>query len=707
MGWKPDDTVDVNLPSNKYKLKGKVPEELELYEQRKLPMDFAGEVEMARSLREADIRMWDYGLAFLIGNQDLVTDGLNLEPNRMREVRGKVVAVTNRLLPSYRATVAAFRPQLPSITARSLTSSYENEAQAVTTNLAARAAWLQTNMEWAIRKGVEWASPCGNFGLHVWPNMDKEKLEVDLVSPYDLLFEPYAYRPELARWRAVRKFVMREEAYHLFPAAKELFASTNADGGDGDAESTQPYLQQPEGRIELWWVYFKDGRCGVWHKDQWVYEGDYPEGCDPVSLIRWTPVPNRIYGISQIMPAIIPQLRYNQLDELLFTIIKLTSSPQWLIPRQAMVDERELTNEPGQKIYYNDSASAPVLRASPPASSTLWDALAMQAAKVEDMMGTHSAITGKRTPNISSGIGMETLIGQDEANLAMTMDEFEDGAAAAIKTCLVFWKHYLPERSLVSVPGLSGRSTITRAISTVNLAERADVVFGPGSMFAANGKTRDQQLLSLVQYGLPIQMILDKLTFKVDEHAEFKKVQEDYYSRSLLEAMLNGDTVEWVQDPGFMESVERVFGDFIRSPAYYEAKKELAEQAQMEAEQAQMAQQQSMMEGVEPDPEASIGNATDSLQALNNVWILYQDVVMTRAQLMAGGPAGQPSPPMGSPKGPNAGAGGGGNKAPLPGQPGAPDARRGQQAGPATRENGSSKSQDAVAFKSGGRTGAP
>jgi hypothetical protein len=699
--WTPQPAPTVDLPSNKYKLKGAEPPELELYQQGKLPSDFSTELEMARSLRDTDVRVWDYGLAFLIGNQDLVTDGLNLSPDRMKEVRGKVVAVTNRILPAYRATVAAFRPQMPAITARSLTASYENEAQAVTTNLAARAAWLQTNMEWVARKGIEWASPCGNFGLHVWPNMDKEKLEVDLVSPYDLLFEPYATRPELARWRAVRKFVMREEAFNLFPDAEELFRTVNSDTGDGESDET--YDQQPNGRVELWWVYFKDGRCGVWHKDQWVYEGDYPEGCDPVSIVRWTPVPNRIYGISQVMPAIIPQLRLNQLDELLFTIIKLTSSPQWLVPRQAMIDTRELTNEPGQKIFYNDSARPPELRAPPPAPPSLWDALAMQSAKIEDMMGTHSALTGKRVPNVSSGVGMGTLIGQDEANLAMTMDEFQDGFAAAIKACLVLWKAYLPERSLVRVPGRSASSTITRAISTIDLTDKPDVVFESGSMFAANAKTRDEQLLALVQYGLPIADVVKHLSFKVDEHAEFKRVQADYYSRSLLEAMLQGDTIEWVPEPSFMESIERVFGDFITSPAYFEAKREftMAMQQEQAQKQEEMVPGEEQGMGEEMDPEGEVSNATDSLQALNNIFMLYQDVYATRMQMqMQMAPPGGAS--MGSPPAP-----GGGNKAPPPGKPGANDARRGQQSGPATGQNGSTKSMDAVAFKSGGRTGAP
>lgn len=702
MTWAAQPEPRLPLPSNKYELKGNEPKELELYKQGKLPSDFGGELEMSRGLRENDVRAWDYGLSFLMGNQDLVTNGMNLEPNRMREVRGKVVAVTNKILPAYRATLAAFATQMPSITATSLVPSYENEAQAMTMNLGARALWLQTKMGQTISDGIRLASPTGNFGLHTWPNMDKEQIEVDLVSPYDLLYEPYATNPALSRWCAVRKYVMREEAYELFPEAREVFRNVNQD--DSDGESSEFPETQPNGRLELWWVYFKDGRCGVWHKSQWVYEGDYPEWCDPVSIVRWTPLPHRIYGISQILPAIIPQLRLNQLDELLFQIMRLTSSPQWLIPRQAMVDERQLTNEPGQHIFYNDSARMPELRAPPPAPATLWDALALQSAKIEDTMGVHSASTGKRVPNVSSGIGMETLIGQDEANLMVTREEVERSAAAAIKAGLVMMKEYLPTRLLIRVPGTAGRSTVTKAISTVNMSDRPDVVFGPGTMFADSAKSRDQQILSLVQYGLPLAQVLDKLSFKIDPHEEFARVQSDYYARSVLEAMLAGDTVEWVPEPSFMESIERVFRDFIMSPDFWEAKRELAAQAQQEQEQFQQQSEEGLALGVEPDPEASVGNATDSLQALENVYILYQDVVMQRAQMMAGGMQGGAPPAMGSPPAP----GGGQRHATPAGQSGPPDARKGQQSGPAqARSNGSEASQDAVAFKSGGRRGAP
>lgn len=695
MTWAAKPAERLNLPSNKHELKGDVPKELELYNAGRLPRDFAGEIEMARSLRESDVRAWDYGLAFLIGNQDLVTNGMNLEPNRMREVRGKVTSVTNKILPAYRATVAAFAPQLPAITAQARVASYENQAEAVTANIAARALWMQAECDLLVRRAIEWASPAGNFGLHVWPNVEEEKIEIDLVSPYDLLHEPYAQQSDQARWKAVRKYVMREQAIELFPDAADLFRKVNQDSGDG--ESMEQHETQPDGRLMLWWVYFKDGRCGVWHKDQWVYEGTFPEWADPVILCRWTPFPNRLHGLSQILPAIIPQLRLNQLDELLFQIMRLTSSPQWLIPRQAMVDEREITNEPGQRIYYNDSARMPELRSTPAPPPSLWDALALQSAKIEDTMGMHSASTGKRVPNVSSGIGMETLIGQDEANLEITRFEFETAFATAMSTGLALWKEYLPGRSLVRVPGLSARSTVIKAVEMMNIGDGVKVKFGPGSMFADSAKQRDQQLITLVQYGLPLSEVLDKLSFQIDPHADFKRMQADYYSRSLLEAMLAGDTIEWVPDPDFMESIERVFGDFIRSPEYVDKRREIAQMAQDE-QQAMMEQQ---VPGMEPDPEASVGNATDSLQALDNIYTLYSDVVMTRAQMMASGMGGAAAP-MGSPPAAPRGAN-------APGQPAPKDDRKGQQSGPAQRNqsNGSKESADVVGFKSGGRRGAP
>jgi hypothetical protein len=712
-----DGGVSVDTPSNKYKVKGKVPEGLELARERKLPMQFRAELEDARSLRFADVAIWDYGLAFLLGNQELVVDRLSLDPTRARELKGKVTAVTNRILPAYRSTVAAFSPQMPSMSARSLSAAYEGEMSAISANMAARALWLQADMEWAVRKAVEWCSPCGNVGLHVWANQTKEKIEVDVVSPYDLLFEAYATRPELARWSAVRKFVRREEAIDLFPDAEDFFEEAQADSGDGDAPDGATI--QPSDRLEMWWVYYKDGRCGVWCQSQWVYESDYPDWCDPVILIRWTPMPNRIWGISQIMPAIIPQLRYNQIDELLFQIMKIASSPQWIVSRQAMVDKRSLNNNPGQVIEYNDSGREPALRQAPPAPASLWDALAMQSAKIEDMMGAHSASQGKRVPNVSSGIGMETLIGQDDANLGLTQSEFQRAFEQAVKTGLVLMKHYMPSRMLIRVPGRAS-SSVMRAIETVDLSDKPDVVFGVGSMFAVNARSRDQQMLNLVQYGLPIAEVVPHLSFKIDEHAEFERLQHLFFARSMLDAMLEGSTVQWVPIVGFMDAVEQIFGDFIRSPQFYLDRQELVAAAQQEQQAAQQAAQQAMMmgqppaqeqplmPGQEPEEPDSIGPATDTLQALQNIWVFYQDVVMQKAQMVAGsGGGGQPGG-MASPAGPGGGGGGGGGgqkQAAPAGQPGAPDPRKGQQNGNAS--NGSQESDSAVAFKSGGRRGAP
>ena len=160
-------------------------------------------------------------------------------------------------------------------------------------------------------------------------------------------------------------------------------------------------------------------------------------------------------------------------------------------------------------------------------------------------------------------------------------------------------------------------------------------------MFAMNAKERDTQVLQLAQLGvIPPQDVIKHLSFTLDKKEELEKMQMLSHAQDLLEAVLRGHTIQIVEEPAIMMAIRNVFGEFIRSPMYYDKKPE-----------AVLAAQQGDLD------------AQNALQALDNVWTIYQQVATKMQQAMQ--PQGGPTGSLPNPAGP-----GGGGPAPT-----GPDAR--------------------------------
>ena len=96
------------------------------------------------------------------------------------------------------------------------------------------------------------------------------------------------------------------------------------------------------------------------------------------------------------------------------------------------------------------------------------------------------------------------------------------------------------------------------------------------------------------------------------------------HAQDLLEAVLRGHAIQIVEEPAIMVAIRNVFGEFIRSPAYYEGKPE-----------AVLAAQQGDLD------------AQNALQALDNVWRVYEQVAvqLQQAQQPQMGPTGSLAKP--------------------------------------------------------------
>jgi hypothetical protein len=620
-----------------------LPTEYGLAEKGALSSEFAGEIVRARRWRANEVRKWDTSLAFLDGQQGNTRERW-LDDMKARLGSESFRQIVNRLLPIYKSTCAALKTQMPNLNVVSRSPAYDDELRQLAVSYCVQEWHSRNKISETLNECARWLSACGNAALHTYV---KDGCAVtEMVNAYDILFEAEAIRPEDAEWSACRRVVTRSEAASLWPKFAKAF-ETEASGTNTNGSDTVEYSFDGR-RIELWYVYFRDGRCGVFcpgvEKDSgWIEQSEYPEGATPIALMRFTVMPARLYGVSQLWPLLYQQVEYNIFRSILLDGARLMSNPMWLIPMQANVNTGDLSNRAGQPIVYNALGGKPERVPAPPMPAHLFDIQARLMGEMEDVAGMHGMTMGKRSPGISAAVSMQTLINQDIQQLTMCREEVEKALCAAAKTAVALWKEYGVDKRSVSLFDPTFGGDVIRIVRKADLIDKPDVYIEAGTLFVADQEGRDNMLMQLAQLGaLPPDVLLRNLSMKIDRRAELDRMKALSTAKRLLGQVISGYEVEWVEDPTTIEAIVAVFREYITSPLYEEGTAELYQRATLGDQ-----------------------NAIDALQIRNNVFEVYRTAHMQIAQMQAGlqGPA-----PTGSQPGNRAG--------PVAGAPAAPDQRR-------------------------------
>ena len=613
-----------------------VEEDLEYAKKRKMPPDMLSRMQAARQYRSSLVPMWDASFEFLRGNQRISSGPTG---GRIGSLLGseRTRAISNRLLPIYRSTVASLAAQFPRFAVNSSSPSYDDMIKRIACDQCLNAWWRINRMEHKWRNVVQWLSPGGNAALWTYYDSVEEKVCTEVVGCYDIIWEAEAISTDEADWCAVRRIMTRKDAIEYWPDHKEFLKDLPSTSTIDDNERDC----LPHDRLELWWVYFKDGRCGVWtgaggnarteSKSQWIEQSETPESIFPVAFMRWTPVADRLYGMSQLFPLLDMQVQYNLYRNFMLESVKLMTNPIWMIPKQANVNMNQITNRPGQAVFYNGNSLAPSRLPGPSLNSDVYEVQNRQLMEMEDVGGIHNISMGKRAPGVTANVSMQTLIQQDSMGLAVTMHEMSRAMEESAVHALVMWKAYMPKKKSVAILDPTFGVTVTKELDKTNLIDAPEIEVEAGSLFAMNAKERDAQVMQLAQLGvIPPQDVLKHLSFTLDEKAELEKMQMLSHAQDLLEAILSGHTIQIVEEPAIMVAIRNVFGEFIRSPAYYDKKPE-----------ATMAAQQGDVD------------AQNALQTFENVWSVYQQVATQLSQQAQ--PQGGPTGSLPNPDGPGAG----------------------------------------------------
>ena len=536
------------------------------------PDNMKGILASSRTAKGQEQRLWDLGLRFLEGRQwlrfDRSMDQYVATPSR----DGQAKVTVNLLLNIYRNVMSRLELSYPSVVVLPASPSSEDVVKAQSSETALKYYWSSNRMEAVLSESIRWMTTTGTCALHSYYDPETETVKTDTFGAYDIFFERGVNSPDDSQWIAVRTFHPRAALEAAYPDKKDVIAQVSIINENDyssfyNSDSTGPPLD----RVEVFEVYWRDGKHAILAGDQYLYKEDkIPVGILPIQIIRYTEVPRRLWGISLIAPLLDLQLLYNKARSQIIHNVELMGNPKWVIPKTAGVSNNSITSQPGEKIYYNPAGGAPQQITPSPLPSYIIDNVQRLQSEMGDVAGLHSVSLGKRAVGVTSGKAIEALASQDTSQLQGTMAAIERGVSQMASVVLQLMKAYYTEEKMMRMLDSYGRVTFD-AIQATDLVEDPEIFIEAGSLFRNEAQDRDAKVLELLQMQLiPPEMALQELSFRTGNAFVMKRVAAMAHAQEILQLVKEGVGEPQILRNDDLKAFEQVFSDFMKTGAYYE-----------------------------------------------------------------------------------------------------------------------------------------
>ena len=536
---------------------------------RRWPGNLKSRISESKSDRIKEERSWDLSLLFLTGNQWLTYDENLRQYELTRPRRGQQTRVTvNLLLNVYRNILSRLSVAYPSTVVLPASPSPEDIVKAKSSEIALQYWWQAERVKDVVEKGIEHLLTCGTTAFHTFYDPEKKTVELEAISPYDIFFEPKVTCPDMSSWVALRRYHTKEELIEAYPDKRkeiEDSAETAEGVGDGSLEN-----RVPKDRLEVFEFYWRDGHHAITLGNTYLFkEKEVPGGVFPVSIVRYTQIPMKLWGLGLIAPLIDLQWYFNKGRSQILQNVEMMGNPKWLIPKSAGVSSKAITNVAGEKVYYNMAGGKPEMIAPVPIPSYLIDNLRSLQAEIMDVAGVHSVTMGKRAVGVTSGKAINALAERDLSQLQITQSNIERGVRDIARCALVLMSKYYTESKMVSMMDNLG-NVVWKELKGTHILDNPEVFIEAGSLFRHESGDRDQKILEMLQMGLiPPDEAMKELSFRTGNAQVAEKVQALSHAEDILDAAKRGFAVE-IYNTDDIGAFKKVFGDYMKTEEYYE-----------------------------------------------------------------------------------------------------------------------------------------
>ena len=531
--------------------------------------DIVSKLSDAKNSKSTHEREWDLNQRFLQGQQQITYDR-NLQSYTQRRGSSNVPTI-NQLLPIYRTVTSKLSASYPGIVVLPSSPSKDDIIKAQASEAALRYYWKQQKVEVIINKIVEYLLIFGNAGMLSYYDPDKDLICTKAVKPFDIFYDSGLADVEDALWVAIRCYYSKADLIEAYPDFKDKIEKYSS-GNAGNSSQQNNYANSnyvPPDKVDIYEVYMKDGRFGFLLDDTYLFEGEMPENIFPFQHIKYTDIPNRLWGLSMLSPLIDIQSYYNEARGQILMNVKTMANPKWLIPKNSGVAPNAITSTAGEKIYYSPAGGTPQQVPAAPIPAYVIDNIRQLQAEMMDVAGIHSTTLGKRATGILSGKAIETMTAQDVSALQITQNNIESACAEMAKVILVLMKEFYTEPKMYRMLDNGGR-VIWHQIQGTNIVDDPEISIEAGSLFQDKAEDREARTIALFQAGLiDKELALKELTYRTGNGFMVEQLEGMAHARDMLEAVRLGAAIE-IFATDDLESFKEVFGEFIRSRDFYE-----------------------------------------------------------------------------------------------------------------------------------------
>ena len=567
----------------------------------KFPSSPGDMIEQSKAEKSSYETAWSAAIRMLRGDQWIYYNERQNGFDKMPRKRGHVRLTINHMMNIARNIEARLVMGNPKAIVMPASDSVEDVTKATGSEVALSYHWYSDKMRQKMSSAIRWMVQAGNVALHTYyepgpdvvesvkevePDGDSNntgdvevnaktqkrqkmgRVTVEVVSPFDIFFERGVTSPDMSRWVAIRTYSTKGELKDLYPDKSEEI----------DELSVTPYQKQdhelsvPEGRVEVFEIYWRDGRHAIAAGNTYLVTEHKPmyERKFPVKLIKYFTVQGELWGVGPMEQISDLQQLYNRSRTQIHANIRLMGNPPWLVPRTADVKKGMLFNKPGGVVHYTPGGGAP----SPAPPQSLPDHVVREPGvlreEMSDVAGAHGITLGRREPGVKSGVHARTLAEQDTSQLTVTRSNIEDALVDTFECILVLMREHYSESKVVRMLDNLGRA-VWKSISKQDIVDDPEVHIDAPSLFVRDSLARDKQVLELAQLGLiPPDMALEEMSFRTGNSYITKKFQSLSHARDMLDAVLHGRSIEILPSDD-MQAFEKVFSEFMQTDEYYEA----------------------------------------------------------------------------------------------------------------------------------------
>jgi len=278
----------------------------------------------------------------------------------------------------------------------------------------------------------------------------------------------------------------------------------NSLGGDSDMVDVlsvyvKPTPKEPTG----WWAVVVNDK--VVRKDR--NKKGYPTF--PYVHVQEVPVSGRLWGSCVLEQAIPVQVAYNRARSQIIEHVNTVTRPAWLIPKGGGIKETSFTGEPGEKILYTWPMK-PELSRPGDLPQTNHHNVSQLIRDMQDISSQHEAQQGMAPGRVDSGVGLASLMEQDDSILAPATSITASALSVVGSNLLKMASQMVDEERIIKIVGenhlidvrhFKGQDLVGNNSNKAGV-DYFDVTVEMGANLPLSPAARRELAISLAQFGI-------------------------------------------------------------------------------------------------------------------------------------------------------------------------------------------------------------